>query len=83
MADKKVRLYALSTCPVCKKAANLLESLGVSFQKVEVDMLDSSEQWATMKEVKRYNPEATFPTVVVEEVIVGYKEDAIKKALEP
>jgi hypothetical protein len=48
----------------------------------EVDLLDSGEQWLTSKELKKYNPDATYPTLIVEEVIKGLDEDAIKKALE-
>ena len=33
------------------------------------------------KEVKRYNPQATYPTLVIEEVILGLDEETIKKAL--
>lgn len=78
---KRVRLYALSTCPACKRTKKLLEELGVEFEKIEVDLLDSGEQWLISKEVKKYNPDATYPTVVIEEVIVGYDEAGIKGAL--
>jgi len=77
----RVRLYALSTCPVCKRAKNLLESQGVQFDAIDVDTLEGSEQWAVLKEVRRYNPNSTFPTLVIEKVIVGYDEGRIKEAL--
>lgn len=81
MANKRVRLYALSTCPACKRTAKFLQETGVQFEKIEVDTLDSGEQWLISKEVKKYNPEATYPTIVIEEVIVGYDEAGIKGAL--
>lgn len=81
MQNKKVRLYALSTCPACKRTAKLLQDSGVQFEKIEVDLLDSGEQWLMGKEVKRYNPDGTYPTIVIEEVIVGYDEAGIRKAL--
>jgi hypothetical protein len=31
--------------------------------------------------LKKYNPAATYPTLVVEEVILGLDETAIKEAL--
>jgi hypothetical protein len=34
------------------------------------------------KEVKKYNQASTYPTLVIEEVILGLDEEAIKKALE-
>lgn len=78
---KKVRLYSLSTCPTCKMVKDFLERHGVLFELTEVDMLDSGEQWLATKEVKKYNPQATYPTVVIEEVVVGFDEDSMKKAL--
>lgn len=79
---KKVRLYALSTCPTCKQVKQFLDEHKISYEMTEVDLLASGEQWLTSKELKKYNPEATYPTLIVEEVIRGLDEDAIKKALE-
>lgn len=79
---KRVRLYGLSTCPTCKKAKKLLDDLNIKYELIEVDLLDSGEQWLTTKEVKKYNPQATYPTIVIEEIITEYDEEAIKRALE-
>lgn len=83
MADqnKKVRLYGLSTCPTCKRVKKFLEEQGIKFELIEVDLLNSSEQWLMSKEVRKYNPAETYPTIVIEEVITSFDEDAIKKAL--
>jgi glutaredoxin-like protein NrdH len=78
---KKVRLYSLSTCPTCKKVKQFLEEHNIKYELTEVDLLDSGEQWVTSKELKRYNPEVTYPTLVIEEVIKGLDEEAIKNAL--
>jgi glutaredoxin-like protein NrdH len=79
---KKIKLYSLSTCPVCKKTVAFLNTSSVTFENIEVDTMPSGEQWLMTKELKKYNPDATFPTAVVEEVIVGYDEEALKKALD-
>jgi len=79
--NKKVRLYGLSRCPNCKRVKKFLEEHGVQFELIEVDLLDSGEQWLMSKEVKKYNPAATYPTIVIEEVVTSFDEDAIKKAL--
>lgn len=83
MADqnKKVRLYALSTCPECKRVKQFLDKRNVKYELIEVDLLDSGEQWVTSKELKRYNPEVTYPTLVIEETIKGLDEEAIRNAL--
>ena len=80
--QKRVRLFSLSTCPVCKQVKSFLDANGISYENMEVDLLDSGEQWLTSKELKKYNPEATYPTVVIEDVIKGYDEEAIRKALD-
>ena len=79
--DKKVRLYALSTCPICSRVKKFLTKHGVECETIDVDLLPSGEQWATGKEVKRYNPKATYPTLVIEEVITDFDEQAIREAL--
>jgi len=83
MADqnKKVRLYALSTCPECKRVKQFLDKRNIKYELIDVDLLDSGEQWVTSKELKRYNPEVTYPTLVIEETIKGLDEEAIRNAL--
>jgi glutaredoxin len=78
---KKVRLYSLSTCPTCKEVRRFLDEHYIKYELIDVDLLDSGEQWVTSKELKKYNPAATYPTLIVEEVILGLDEEAIKKAL--
>ncbi|HMK56104.1 MAG TPA: glutaredoxin family protein [Dissulfurispiraceae bacterium] len=78
---KKVRLYTLSTCAVCGKVKKFLDEKGIPYELIVVDTLDSGEQWLASKEVKKYNPAASYPTVVIEEVVVGYDEDRLKKSL--
>ena len=79
----RVMLYALSTCIWCKKTKKLLDNLDVCYDFVFVDLLSGSEEEKVMREVKKYNPECTFPTTVIDAgtAIVGFKEDEIKRAL--
>jgi glutaredoxin-like protein NrdH len=79
---KKIRLYTLSTCPECKRLKKFLDENNIQYQLVEVDLLDSGEQWVTSKEVKKYNPAVTYPTLVIEEVMLGLDEKAIKESLD-
>lgn len=78
---KKARLYALSTCPECKRVKKFLDENNVKYELIEVDLLDSGEQWVASKEVRKYNPDVTYPTLVLEEAILGFDEEAIKEAL--
>lgn len=77
-----VRLYALSTCQACKKVKALLKENKIPFASVEVDLLPGGEQWAAIKEMKRLNPEGTYPTTVIEKTVVGFDETALREALE-
>lgn len=79
----KVTLYALSTCVWCKKTKQLLADLGVEYSYIYVDLLKGDERKRTLAEVKKHNPNTSFPTTVINEdmCIVGYKEKEIKEAL--
>lgn len=79
---RRVRMYSLSTCPVCKKVKEFLKNNNIETEVIEVDLLDSGEQWVALKELKKINPNETFPTVVVEKAVVGYDEEGLKKLLE-
>ena len=76
-------LYALSTCVWCRKTKQLLDDLGVAYDYLYVDLLDSNEKDHVMKNVERWNPSRSFPTLVVDNdhCIVGFKEDEIRDAL--
>ncbi len=59
-----------------------LDDNNIKYELIEVDLLDSGEQWVTSKEIKKYNPAVTYPTLVIEEVIIELDKEAIKKALD-
>ncbi len=73
-------LYALSTCAHCAKVKGLLEELGVDYNCVYVDRLAGDDRNKRMRELKRHNPELSFPTLVAgDDVIVGSKEEQIRQ----
>jgi len=78
---KRVTLFSLSSCPVCKQVRKFLEDNRTPFTLVEVDTLESGEQWLMTKKLKEHNPQATYPTVVIEEVIRGFDLELLKKKL--
>jgi len=79
----RVFLYALSTCGWCARTKQLLTDLGVGFSYVYVDLLEGEERDRTIREVERWNPQLSFPTVVVNDtkVVVGFREDEIREAV--
>ncbi len=79
----KITLFALSTCVWCKKTKQFLNDLGVEYDYVFVDYLNGQDKDEVVKEVEKWNPRCSFPTLVIndETCIVGFKEDEIKDAL--
>jgi glutaredoxin len=76
----RIVLYALSTCGWCRKTRNLLEEMGVDFSYVYVDLLQGEESSQAKKEVLRWNPRGSFPTIVINEEtsIIGFDEEKIR-----
>ena len=80
----EVVLFALSTCGWCKKTRMLLEELGIDFKYIYVDLLTGDERSEVINEVQKWNPQLSFPTVVInnEDVITGFKEEEIREKLQ-
>ncbi len=77
-----VKVYALSTCPWCKKVKRYLEDHNVEFDCVDVDLAVGEEQKTALEEVEKLTGRRSFPvTIIGDTVIQGYKEDEIEKAL--
>jgi glutaredoxin-like protein NrdH len=84
MEIKNIVLFALSTCPACKKTKRLLEEFGIDAVVVDLDLVDIDSRERLLNELRRFNPQETFPTLVInkgEKVIVGYSEDELKESL--
>jgi glutaredoxin-like protein NrdH len=82
MSQCDITLYALSTCIHCKNTKEFLNGCNVEYKCIEVDTLDGDERQKIIDEVKQYNPRCSFPTIIVgDKVIVGFKEDELKEAL--
>jgi glutaredoxin len=79
----QITLYALSTCGWCKKTKELLKKLNVAYDYVDMDLLAGKERDDMRKEVEKWNPKCSFPTLVInsQSCIVGFNEDEIKAAL--
>jgi glutaredoxin-like protein NrdH len=76
-------LYALSTCVWCKKTKALLSDLHVSYHYINVDELAGQEREQAIAGLQRWNPNCSFPSLVVnsDTCVVGYDEKKIKEAL--
>jgi glutaredoxin-like protein NrdH len=80
----KVMLYALSTCVWCKRTKRFLDEHSITYDCIDVDLLDGDEKSRVMTEVKRWNPRQSFPTLVIDDqtVLVGFQEGRLREVLE-
>jgi glutaredoxin len=77
-----IKLYALSTCPWCKKTKRLLAENEITYDLVEVDLINDAEQKIAMEEIERLTGGRSFPVVLIgKKIIAGYNPDAILEAL--
>lgn len=77
------KIYGLSTCSHCRATRKLLDEHNIKYDYVQVDDFNGDERKAVLREIKALNPRCSFPTIEInkETVIVGNKQNDIKKAL--
>jgi len=81
MAEKP-KVYALSTCPYCKRTRRFLDDHKIAYECIEVDLLDDAKQDEALEEIEKLTGRRSFPVVVVgKEIIVGHDETKLKKVL--
>ncbi len=79
---EKIRLYTLSTCSHCIRTKKFFKDAGIEVEFTDVDLLDGADREKVMDEVRRLNPDCSFPTICIGDiVVVGFNEERIKKAL--
>ena len=80
--QEPIKIYTLSTCSHCKATKKFLNDCQVKYNFTDVDLLDGEEKDAILEDLKKWNPNCSFPTIIIgEKVIVGYKEAEIREAL--
>ncbi len=78
----KPKVYALSTCPYCKRTRRFLDDHKIAYDCIEVDMLDDDKQDKTLEEIEKMTGRRSFPVVIIgKEIIVGHDEEKLRKAL--
>lgn len=83
--EHDIAFYGLSTCIWCRRAREFLETHGVGFRYVYVDLLPHQEREDVLAEVRARSsrPSVSFPTVVVDgrTCVVGYDPDQLREVL--
>ena len=79
----RIVLYTLSTCMWCRMAKSLLRDLGVCYEYVDVDSLPQEEKDAVKKEIKKWNPDGSYPTMVIndKDCVSGFDEAEIREKI--
>ncbi len=79
----QVILYALSTCGWCRMTKELLNSNGIEYEFIDVDLTSGPEREEIINRVRQLNPRGSFPTMQIDnQVVVGYDEERIRELLE-
>jgi glutaredoxin len=80
--SQHVKLFSLSTCSHCTSTKRLLSECHIQYEFTDVDLLGVAERKSILEDIRSYNPECSFPTIVIgKKVIVGYNEEEIRGAL--
>jgi len=82
MAEIDVMLYALSTCPFCRKTKEFLNGQGVKYHFLDVDTAAEPDRERAKAEVMKLAGSLQFPVVVINgQVVQGYDVDQISYLL--
>ena len=78
----EIRPLTLSTCFFCSTLKRQLKEAGFQYSYTDLDLLPEPDREQQMAELRHFNPEESFPIVIIDNVaIVGYQEVRIKKEL--
>ena len=81
-ACPKIKLYTLSTCSHCIRAKKFFSENSIEIEFQDVDKLTGEERERVINEVKKLNPECTFPTICIDKIVlVGFNEEKLRAAL--
>jgi len=80
--QRQIMIYTLSTCVHCKAAKKLLNECAVKYEFIDVDLLSGEKRDAILADVRKLNPDCSFPTIIIgDQIIVGFRENEIRMAL--
>ncbi len=79
----KIKLYTLSTCSHCNRTKRFFKDNDIDVEFTDVDLLSGADRERIMEEVRRLNPDCSFPTICIgDTIIVGFNEEKLKKTLD-
>ncbi|HOW42368.1 MAG TPA: glutaredoxin family protein [Candidatus Omnitrophota bacterium] len=80
---KTVKVFALSTCPWCKKTKQFFQDRKIPAEFFDYDLAGAREQEELLAEMERFGGGNSFPLVLIgEEAVEGYDPDQFCDLLE-
>jgi glutaredoxin len=80
--DPQAKVFSLSTCGNCKKVKAFLDKKTIAYEATDIDLLEEDDKAEVVELIRHMNPRLAFPmTLIGDEVILGYKEDEMLRAL--
>lgn len=68
-----VKMYALSTCPWCRKAKRFFTEREIPFDCIDYDLVDDDERERIMDDMLKHGGTGQFPYVrIADDVVVGW-----------
>jgi glutaredoxin len=61
----RVLLFTLSNCTWCRQAKELLNTWGIEYDYVDVDLTETKDRLTLMEAIEEWDPACIFPTVIV------------------
>lgn len=77
--ERNITVYALSTCGFCKRALNFLNSKGLAYRFIHLDMIPLETKTEAKRELKeKFKDDVAFPFAIIdgEKHLVGFVESA-------
>ncbi len=76
------KVFALSTCPHCRRARAFLDENKVDYEVVEVDLLTGDPRERAIEEVRALTGSLGFPVIVIRgDVVVGFNQARLEQLL--
>lgn len=77
MDTRNIQIFALTTCIHCAHCKDYLDKKGIAYKVIHIDQLEGDSRKEAMRLVRGYNPDCSFPTVVIndgEKVLIGFSK---------
>ena len=80
----KVMVYALSTCVWCKMTKQFLKDNDIEYEYVNVDLCTEEDKEKIRRDIQSKGGSLSYPTTIIddEKLIMGFRKDLLKEALE-